>query len=95
MLEITNKTKKWSTLFGGVLIHLSLGSFYTFGNLSPYLTSYLREMSGSSCRYSNSNWIFSSLSISMAISSVLTGLFVSRFRPSLKLVIFIGCIVMR
>jgi len=89
-----DKYKKWSTLIGGILIHLSLGSFYTFGNLSPYLTSYLREITGSSVRYSNSNWIYSSVSICISISSVLTGLFISRFRPKLKLVIFIGCICM-
>lgn len=90
-----DKYKKWSTLIGGILIHLSLGSFYTFGNLSPYMTSYLREIVGSKVRYSDSNWIFSTLSIAMSISSVLVGLFISRFRPSIKLIIFIGCIVMR
>ena len=92
---ISNEYKKWSTLIGGVLIHLSLGSFETFGNFTPYLTSYLREITGSSCRYSNSIWIFSSVSIAMITSAVVTGLFVSRFRPNLKLVIFIGCLFMR
>jgi MFS family permease len=89
-----DKYKKWSTLIGGILVHLSLGSFDTFGNLSPYLTSYLREMTGSSVRYSNSNWILSTVSISMAISTVLTSLIVSRFKPGLKKVILIGCIIM-
>ena len=34
--------KKWTTLIGGLIIEFSLGSYYTFGNFSPYLTLYLR-----------------------------------------------------
>ncbi len=29
-------------LFGGFLIQLTLGSFYSFGNMSTYMTSYMR-----------------------------------------------------
>jgi len=29
-------------LFGGFLIQLTLGSFYSFGNMMTYLTSYMR-----------------------------------------------------
>ena len=29
-------------LLGGFLIQLSLGSFYSFGNMMTYLTSYMR-----------------------------------------------------
>lgn len=86
--------KKWSTLIGGIIVHLSLGSLDTFGNLTPYLTSYLREIAGSSVRYSNSNWILSTVSIAMAISTVLTGLFITRFKPKLKILIVIGSFIM-
>ena len=86
--------KKYTTLCGGILIHLSLGSFYTFGNLTPYLTSYLREVTGSNTRYTDTNWIYSTISICMALSSVCIGLFIAKYRPSLKLVIFIGCLIM-
>lgn len=85
--------KKWSTLLGGILIHLTLGSFFTFGNFSPYLTSYLREIAGSNVRYSTSNWILTSLSVAMSISSVGVGLFCSKYRPKLVLVIYIGCVI--
>ena len=30
-------------LLGGFLIQLSLGSFYSFGNMMTYLTSYMRQ----------------------------------------------------
>ena len=32
---------------GGFLIQLMLGSFYTFGNIMPYLASYMRSKSES------------------------------------------------
>ena len=76
------------------LIHLSIGLYYTFGNFSPYLTSYLREVTGSNLRYSTSNWILTTLSISISISSVLVGQFCSKYRPKIVLVILTGCLVM-
>ncbi|XP_076453917.1 apicoplast pyruvate carrier 1-like isoform X2 [Babylonia areolata] len=45
-------------IIGGVLIHLTLGTFYTFGNLSPYLTSYIRQNSSpKDLTYAESVWI--------------------------------------
>ena len=35
------QAQKWSTLLGGFLIHVSLGSFYTFGNMSSYIFIYI------------------------------------------------------
>ena len=80
-----DKYKKWSTLIGGVIIHLTLGTYFTFGNLSPYLTSYLREMAGSSVRYSTSNWILTGTSLALSISSLTMGLLCSKYRPKLVL----------
>jgi len=89
-----NINKKWSTLIGSILIHFTLGSLLTFGNFSPYLTSYLRELTGSTIRYTNVIWIFSSNSISFGISSVIIGQIIAKFKPSLKLIIFLGCMIM-
>ena len=94
-MQISDNLKKWLTLFGGLLIHLSLGSFYTFGNMSPYITSYLREYDGFSLRYSDSIWIYTSMTICLSLSTVLSGLFVSEFKLNVKLSIFIGCSLMR
>jgi hypothetical protein len=30
------------SIFGGFLLHLSLGTLYCFGNMNTYMTSYLR-----------------------------------------------------
>lgn len=49
--------RKWLAVFGCFLIHLSLGVYYTFGNIQPYMTSYLREYVGEDIRYAQTIWI--------------------------------------
>lgn len=39
---LSNSTKAYCAIAGSFILALSLGNFYTLGNLSPYLTSYLR-----------------------------------------------------
>lgn len=49
----------WLVLLGGILVHLSLGTLYTFGNLSPYIVSYIREKSHpDNLRLPTSMWIY-------------------------------------
>ncbi|XP_070538018.1 apicoplast pyruvate carrier 1-like [Ptychodera flava] len=44
---------------GGILVHLSLGTHYTFGNISPYIVSYIRERSKpSDLNYEQAMWIY-------------------------------------
>ena len=45
MESLKSQTVPWRgimALFGGFLIQLTLGSFYSFGNMMTYLTSYMR-----------------------------------------------------
>ena len=59
-MVLSHRSKGILTLCGGVLIHLTLGTLYTFGNMSPYITSYLRyKTSETSLEYSTAMWIFS------------------------------------
>lgn len=53
------RLRGYATVFGGFLIHLTLGNFFTLGNMSTYLMSYLRSRDGSSVTYSYSIWISS------------------------------------
>ncbi|XP_072035067.1 uncharacterized protein [Amphiura filiformis] len=49
----------WLAIIGGVIVHLSIGTLYTFGNMSPYLTSYIRERSKpENLRYQDATIIF-------------------------------------
>jgi hypothetical protein len=83
------------TLFGGVLIHLSLASSHTFGNMSPYIISYLREYDDLDVRYSQAIWIFAALSISVCFTTIIGGMIGSRFNLSHKLLTLIGCVIIR
>jgi hypothetical protein len=67
ILKKIDKYKKWLSLIGGILINFSLGSFDIYGNFSPYLISYIRERTNTNLRYSNTFFIFSIFTISMAI----------------------------
>ncbi|KAI3384224.1 hypothetical protein SNEBB_007133 [Seison nebaliae] len=61
---LKGRTEIILTLLGGFLIHLALGTVYCFGNLSPYIASYLRSESSLSYsiernRYGNLVWLSS------------------------------------
>ncbi|XP_022255580.1 uncharacterized protein LOC111088816 isoform X2 [Limulus polyphemus] len=43
---------------GCFLIYLSIGTLLTFGNLTPYLTSYLRQRIKKDTTYEETSWIF-------------------------------------
>lgn len=46
-----------SSVAGGFLIHLTLGTFYTIGNMNPYITSYLRAQVDPELTYANGIWL--------------------------------------
>ncbi|XP_071085568.1 uncharacterized protein [Haliotis cracherodii] len=58
---------------GGVMVHITLGTVYTFGNLSPYLTSYLRHSTRDNITYSDSVWIYACNLIGHGLSMFLGG----------------------
>ena len=95
LFQLSHTQKKFMTLIGGILIQLTLGYYYTFGNINPYLTSYLHEYVSESVRYANSIWINSTMAIAQSISSALGGLLVLKLGLSLRLTTFIGCVIMR
>lgn len=51
------KIKGFSSVLGGFLIHLTLGTFYTIGNMNTYITSYLRKHGEKDLTYSSAIWI--------------------------------------
>ncbi|KAH9498550.1 hypothetical protein Btru_007039 [Bulinus truncatus] len=69
---------------GGMLIHLSLGTLYTFGNLNPYITSFMRSYgSASSLTYTECTWVFALAAMGQGASMALGGLIEKRIGPKL------------
>ncbi|XP_070174142.1 oxalate:formate antiporter-like [Littorina saxatilis] len=64
------------------------GFDYTFGNINPYLTSYLRNVTNGGVDYTNTLWLYQTKSISSCIALPLFGLFANRMSP--RLFMFIG-----
>ncbi|XP_070557984.1 apicoplast pyruvate carrier 1-like isoform X2 [Ptychodera flava] len=87
--------KKWRgmvAVVGGILIHLTLGTFYTFGNLSPYLTSYIRERSKpSDLTYEMATWIFASAGVMQGSFMYFGGLLDKKIGA--RLTVLIGSII--
>ena len=46
-----------SSVLGGFLIHLTLGTFYTLGNVNTYMTSYIRQKVDPTAQYADSIWV--------------------------------------
>lgn len=89
-LLIPYKYKKYATIVGCLLIHLSLSSYYTFGNISPYIISYMRNVDNLSYRYSDSIWILTSLGVCLSLGTIISGVLISFLKFKIKLVIAIG-----
>jgi len=78
-------------LLGGFLIQLSLGSFYSFGNMMTYLTSYMRQNGSPDLTYADFIIVQSVWGMTQGIIMPLSG-FIIRFtgpRPAM----FFGCTI--
>ncbi|XP_064609243.1 uncharacterized MFS-type transporter YhjX-like [Liolophura sinensis] len=78
-------------VIGGILIHLTFGSTYTFGNMTPYITSYMRVNGVSDVSYAVSTWIISAEATGEGLAMFLGGLLERRFGP--RVATFIGCFI--
>ncbi|XP_070558350.1 apicoplast pyruvate carrier 1-like isoform X2 [Ptychodera flava] len=96
MSSASRSGRKWRgmvAVVGGILINLSIGIYTTFGNLSPYLTSYIRKRSKpSNLTYEMATWIFTSGGIMQAICVYLGGLLDNKFGA--RLTVFIGSTIL-
>lgn len=79
-------------VLGGILVHLCLGSFYIFGNISPYMISYLRNRTNEhSLRNEDSLWIMNAASVAGPFAMTLGGL-IDRYL-GVRIATGIGCTV--
>ncbi|XP_066267714.1 uncharacterized MFS-type transporter YhjX-like [Branchiostoma lanceolatum] len=76
------KYRGWIAVLGGVLVHLTLGTIYTFGNMNPYLTSYIRlRSSPPDLTYKVSVWVFSLQGAGQGLSMFVGGYISRRIGP--------------
>lgn len=79
-------------LVGGFLVHLTLGTGFTFGNMSPYLTSYLHIKVGqSNVSSTDAVWGYAMTVFGQGALMTVGGLLNNKIGPRLTTVI--GCII--
>ncbi|XP_052783111.1 uncharacterized protein LOC128219342 [Mya arenaria] len=90
--SMTYTARRNIVIFGGFLIHLCLGSFYAFGNISPYIMSYLRNRTQETWLVNTQNsWIMNAAAISAPIGSI-TGSYIER-NHGVRIAVGIGCVL--
>ena len=78
---------------GGFIVHLTLGSLYTFGNLAPYITSYVRHRSHpTDLRSATGAWIYTLTLGGQGLSMILGGLLERKLGPRVSTLM--GCLLM-
>ena len=82
------KPKLWLLLrgmlavIGGFLVHLSLGTIYTFGNMAPYVVSYIRNQSHpENLNQETTTWIFAFALAGQGGSMFIGGWMVKKIGP--------------
>ena len=69
-------------IIGGFLVHLSLGTIYTFGNISPYIVSYIRNRSHpADFSQATSTWVFACALVGQGGSMFVGGWMVKKIGP--------------
>lgn len=80
-------------LVGGFLVHLTLGTIYTFGNVAPYIVSYIHNQSHPrDLRQATTSWIFACSLMGQGGAMFIGGFLVSKIGP--RLTTLIGSAVM-
>ncbi|CEF63153.1 Major facilitator superfamily and Major facilitator superfamily domain, general substrate transporter-containing protein [Strongyloides ratti] len=57
LMKLSPKLRLSIIICGAVLIHLSLGTYHTFGNMLPYMASYMKNYTNPSIKIEHMIWI--------------------------------------
>uniref|UniRef100_A0A0N4ZT78 MFS domain-containing protein n=1 Tax=Parastrongyloides trichosuri TaxID=131310 RepID=A0A0N4ZT78_PARTI len=57
LMKLSPRLRLSMVIIGAVLIHLSLGTYHTFGNMLPYMASYMRNYTDPEVKIAHMVWI--------------------------------------
>ncbi|XP_045126340.1 uncharacterized MFS-type transporter YhjX-like isoform X4 [Portunus trituberculatus] len=80
-------------IVGGILIHLTLGNLYSFGNMMTYMVSYMHQRVDPTITYANILWVNSITTMAQGFFMVLGGLLEKQAGP--QLTCLLGCSILR
>jgi MFS transporter, OFA family, oxalate/formate antiporter len=87
-IKITNR---WIVVIGAVLIQLALGTIYSWGVLTPYFTSYLRQFNDTLV-YSDTQYIFAVGLFAFAVTMIFSGKLQQKYGP--MIIGLVGAVLM-
>lgn len=93
MSYLNDKSKGISSVFGGFLVHLILGTFYTLGNVNTYLTSYIRVHVDPTVTYASSIYINAAFLLGQGTLMMVGGILESKIGP--RFTCLIGSFIFR
>jgi MFS family permease len=71
-----------SVIIGGILVHLTLGTLFSFGNIAPYIVSYIRNQSHpADLTLGTATWAFALGFLGQGSTMILGGWMVKRIGP--------------
>ncbi|XP_071826655.1 apicoplast pyruvate carrier 1-like [Apostichopus japonicus] len=77
-----SKSKGYITIIGGIMVHLTLGTFYCYGNMAPYVASYIREYSSpKTIRYQEMTFILAAMAVGQGAFIQVGGFLEKRIGP--------------
>lgn len=83
----------YAVIAGGFLVHVTLGTIYTFGNLIPYIVSYIRQRSHPADLHSSTGtWIYALALGAQGVSMFFGGILERKVGPRISTLI--GCAIM-
>ncbi|KAI2796203.1 hypothetical protein RDWZM_007405 [Blomia tropicalis] len=83
MFYLSDQAKGISSVIGGFLIHLILGTFYTLGNVNTYLISYLRQHVDPEITYASSIWLNAAFMLGQGTLMMAGGIMENKIGPRL------------
>jgi MFS family permease len=83
--------KSISCVIGAILINLTLGTFYSIGNVGPYLASYMRENGNPQVTSEHATWITATFLLGQGIF-IIVGSYIERCYDS-RVACILGCLL--
>ena len=81
MIHLSDHAKGISSVVGGFLIHLILGTFYTLGNVNTYLVSFLKKRVDPDITYASSIWLNAAFMLGQGTLMMAGGILENKIGP--------------